>query len=72
MPFCQRLLRSNTVIPVSRTQTLYTASDYQNKIQVKVLQGESRHARNNIYLGEVVVPVPPKKEGEESVDVTRP
>lgn len=66
MPIIER----NTVIPVSRTQTLYTASDYQNKIRVKVLQGESRHARNNIYLGEVVVPVPPKKEGEESVDVT--
>ncbi|MGL6199479.1 MAG: Hsp70 family protein [Lachnospiraceae bacterium] len=66
MPIIER----NTVIPVSRTQTLYTASDYQNKIRVKVLQGESRLTCNNIYLGEVVVPVPPNKEGEESVDVT--
>lgn len=66
MPIIER----NTVIPVSRTQTLYTASDFQDRIRVKVLQGESRLTRNNIFLGELEVPVPPKKEGEESVDVT--
>lgn len=66
MPIIDR----NTVIPVSRTHTLYTASDYQTRIVVKILQGESRLARNNLYLGEVSVPVPPRKEGEESVDVT--
>lgn len=66
MPIIER----NTVIPVSRTHTLYTASDYQSKIRVKVLQGESRMAKNNVYLGEIVVPIPPRKEGEESVDVT--
>lgn len=66
MPIIER----NTVIPVSRTHTLYTASDYQSKIRVKVLQGESRMAKNNIYLGEICVSVPPRKEGEESVDVT--
>lgn len=66
MPIIER----NTVIPVSRTHTLYTACDYQTKIQVKILQGESRLARNNLYLGEISVPVPPRKEGEESIDVT--
>ena len=66
MPIIER----NTVIPVSRTHTLYTASDYQTKIRVKILQGESRLAKNNVYLGEISVPVPPRKEGEESVDVT--
>lgn len=66
MPIIER----NTVIPVSKTETLYTSRDYQDKIRIKVLQGESRLAINNIYLGEVVVPVPSKREGEESVDVT--
>lgn len=66
MPIIER----NTVIPVSRTHTLYTATDYQSKLRVKVLQGESRMAKNNVYLGEIIVPVPPRKEGEESVDVT--
>lgn len=64
------MIERNTVIPVSRTQTLYTASDYQTQVRVKVLQGESRMARNNLYLGEVCVPVPSKPKGEEAVDVT--
>ena len=34
------------------------------------LQGESRMAKNNLLLGELCVPVPPKPRGEESVDVT--
>jgi len=66
MPIIER----NTVIPVSRTETLYTARDYQNQIRIKILQGESRLSVNNIYLGEISVSVPSKKEGEESVDVT--
>ncbi len=66
MPIIER----NTVIPVSRTETLYTAGDYQRKITVDILQGESRFAKNNLLLGDVTVPVPPKKAGEESIDVT--
>lgn len=64
------IIERNTVIPVSRTQRLYTVGDYQEQIRVKVLQGESRIAKNNLYLGEVCVPVPSKPRGEESVDVT--
>lgn len=66
MPIIER----NTVIPVSRTETLYTAGDYQRKIRVDILQGESRFAKNNLLLGGVTVPVPAKKAGEESVDIT--
>ena len=64
------IIERNTVIPVSRMQKLYTASDYQEQVRIKVLQGESRLARNNLYLGDVCVPVPPKPRGEESVEVT--
>lgn len=66
MPIIER----NTVIPVSRTETFYTASDQQRKITVEILQGESRLAKNNLLLGEITVPVPPKSMGEESIDVT--
>ncbi|MBP3384558.1 MAG: molecular chaperone HscC [Firmicutes bacterium] len=66
MPIIER----NTVIPVSRTETLYTAGDFQRKIRVDILQGESRFAKNNLLLGEITVPVPAKKAGEESVDIT--
>lgn len=64
------IIERNTVIPVSRTDTLYTAGDMQRKITVEILQGESRFAKNNLLLGEITVPVPPKRAGEESIDVT--
>ncbi|MCM1287385.1 MAG: molecular chaperone HscC [Clostridium sp.] len=64
------IIERNTVIPVSRTERLYTASDNQSHILVKILQGESRYARNNVYLGELEVPVPIGPAGKEAVDVT--
>lgn len=66
--FCP-IIERNTVIPVSRTERLYTANDNQTAIIVKILQGESRLSRNNIYLGEVEVPVPKGRAGEEAIDV---
>ena len=64
------IIERNTVIPVSHTETVFTVSDYQEQVRVEVLQGESRIARNNLLLGEVRVPVPPKPKGEEAVDIT--
>lgn len=64
------IIERNTVIPVSRTETFYTASDNQKKINVDILQGESRFAKNNLLLGEISIAVPPGKEGQESIDVT--
>lgn len=64
------IIERNTVIPVSRTQTVYTAHDNQTRVNVKVLQGESRMAYNNLLLGEVSVPVPAGPRGKESVDIT--
>ena len=68
--YYQPIIERNTVIPVSRTETFYTASDNQTQIRVDILQGESRLAKNNLYLGEVVVPVPAGPRGKESVRVT--
>lgn len=64
------IIERNTVIPVSRTQTVCTAHDNQKRVNVKVLQGESRMAYNNLLLGEISVPVPPAPKGQESVDIT--
>ncbi len=64
------IIERNSVIPVSRTERLYTASDNQTVIKVEILQGESRYARNNVYLGEIEVPVPIGPAGKEAVDVT--
>ncbi len=64
------IIERNTVIPTSRTDRVYTAHDYQTKIRVNVLQGESRIAANNLSLGEILVDVPSKKAGEEAIDIT--
>ena len=64
------IIEHNTVIPVSRTQTVYTAHDNQTRVNVKILQGESRMACHNLLLGEVSVPVPSGPKGQEAVDIT--
>lgn len=67
--FCP-IIERNTVIPASRTERLYTVRDNQKSVRVRVLQGESRFARNNLFLGELEIEVPKGIKGSESVDVT--
>lgn len=67
--FCP-IIERNTVIPASHTERLYTVRDNQDKVRVRVLQGESRFARNNLYLGELEIDVPKGPKGQEAVDVT--
>ena len=67
--FCP-IIERNTVIPASHTERLFTARDNQSKVRVKVLQGESRFARNNLFLGELEIDIPRGPKGQESVDVT--
>ena len=67
--FCP-IIERNTVIPASHTERLYTVRDNQSAVRVRVLQGESRFARNNLFLGELEIEVPRGPKGQESVDVT--
>lgn len=64
------IIERNTVIPVSRTETVYTAHENQTRICVKILQGESRMSQNNLLLGELNIPVPAGPKGKEAVDIT--
>ena len=67
--FCP-IIERNTVIPASHTERLYTVRDNQTSVRVRVLQGESRFARNNLFLGELEIEVPKGPKGQESVEVT--
>lgn len=67
--FCP-IIERNTTIPASRTERLYTVRDNQTRLRIKILQGESRFAANNLLLGEISIKIPPAKAGEEPVDVT--
>jgi molecular chaperone HscC len=63
------IIERNTVIPVSKVERLYTASDNQKILNVDILQGESRLSKDNIFLGELNILVPPKSAGEEAIDI---
>ena len=64
------IIERNTVIPVSRKQIVYTAHDNQKYVDVKILQGESRIADNNILLGKLTVEVPVGPKGQEAIEIT--
>lgn len=64
------IIERNTVIPVSRKQTVYTAHDNQKYVDVEILQGESRIAANNILLGKLTVEVPVGPKGQEAIEIT--
>ena len=64
------IIERNTVIPASRTETLYPLRDNQKTIRVNVLQGESRFAENNLQLGTMEIKLPDGRKDDNSVDVT--
>lgn len=63
------IIERNTTVPVSRVERLYTIYDNQKYINVDILQGEARLTKDNIFLGEMNIPVLPKPAGEEAIDV---
>lgn len=64
------IIERNTVIPASRTETMYPLRDNQKHIEINVLQGESRFADNNLLLGKMNIELPKGKKEDNSVDVT--
>lgn len=64
------IIERNTTIPASRTERLYTVKDNQTRMNIKILQGESRFAENNLLLGKITIDIPKAPAGEEPVDVT--
>jgi molecular chaperone HscC len=67
--FYSPIIQRNTVVPVSRVERFWPISPEQTQLRIGVYQGESRMVRDNIPLGEVVVPLPPGRDHAEGVDV---
>ena len=63
------IIERNTVTPCSRAVRLYNAADNQEMIRIKVYQGESRLADQNLELGELQIAIPPRPEGQSAVDI---
>lgn len=55
-PYCFiPLIRKNTPIPVTHSESFYTAYDGQDKVEVNVYQGEDKDALNNTKIGEFML-----------------
>lgn len=52
------IIERNTVIPASRVETYMADSDRQTHVTVKIYQGEARFVKDNIFLGELRIPLP--------------
>ncbi len=63
------IIERNTVVPVSKVESYHTMEDKQKAILLKVFQGEAPKVIDNVFLGQIEVPVPKNKAGEEVVDV---
>jgi len=50
--YSERIIDKNTPIPIDRTRVFTTASDNQERVRIKVYQGESNLAAENELLGE--------------------
>ncbi len=55
-PYCYvPIIAKNSSIPVRRSEVFYTVVDDQERVQVRIFQGEDPDALNNIQLGEFTV-----------------
>jgi molecular chaperone DnaK len=69
--YTERIIDKNTPIPIDRTRCFTTASDNQERVKIKVFQGESNLAQENVMLGEFEFSgfrVAPR--GEVTIEVT--
>lgn len=51
-PYCYRsIIRRNTPLPITRTERYYTASPFQQEVEVNIFQGDDDDALKNILVG---------------------
>ena len=63
------IIGRNSVLPCSKVEKYYSSYDNQMKIDISILQGEHMYAEDNLCLGQMSVPIPRAKAGEEAIDV---
>jgi len=62
------IIERNTVVPASRSKIFSPAQTGQKVVVFGIYQGEARLVAENIKLGQVEVPVPPRRAGEITLE----
>ncbi|MGB9635764.1 MAG: molecular chaperone DnaK [Thermoplasmata archaeon] len=66
-----KIIERNTTIPTRKTEVFTTASDFQNTVEIHVLQGERPLAKDNTSLGRFLLSgIPPAPRGVPQIEVT--
>lgn len=66
-PYCYKpIIKRNTPLPISRTESYYTASPYQKTVEVEIFQGDEPDALKNLPVGKFrIEELTPTKEPNE-------
>ena len=62
------IIERNTVVPASRARFFHTLQAGQREVHFNIYQGESHRVSDNIHLGKIVIPVPPRRAGEVTLE----
>ena len=66
-----KLIEANTTIPTKKSQVFTTASDNQNSVEIKILQGERPMAIDNKSIGRFHLDgIPPAQRGTPQIECT--
>ena len=63
------IIERNSPLPASRMEQYYTAELGQSQVKVEVYQGEMMKASQNLFLGELEVPVPVNHQANEGLTI---
>ena len=63
------IIERNSPLPASKKEQYYTAELGQNHVKVEVYQGEMMKASQNLFLGELEVPVPVNHQAHEGLTI---
>ncbi len=65
------IIPKNTTIPCKETQTYFTVSDNQQKMGIKIVQGERKFCKDNDLLGDFTLPLTTRGPAKSvKVDIT--